>query len=111
MFSSLTHTCCLAAAISAAAAEQAPQVYAPWTAERAQAAAMEWVQSRNDYDPAIRQIIDPLWAAPPEGPAKSPAAIHDAVMQTFYAADPQVRQLVDACAALAAAPDLADFPA
>jgi hypothetical protein len=87
----------------------AADLFAPPSPEAARAAALEWAATRPDYRPEALAIIEPLWDF--GGAAPSPAERFDAVLRTFYVVDPDVRELVDACAAPTGSHQLIDFPA
>lgn len=86
----------------------AEQLYAPMSAEAARTAALDWARTRPDYRPEAEPLLADVWrfAEPP-----TPSERHEAVLRTWYLVDPDVRQLVDACAALGRPPGLSDFPA
>ncbi len=70
-------------------------VYAPLSAAEAKAKALAWAEEHAALDDALRQAIDNVWQSEPL--ASSADARFNAVMQTFYLADADVREMVDAC--------------
>lgn len=72
----------------------AADVFSPLSAEAARASAEDWAASRPDFRPEARPLFDEIW----NSSTTTPQERHTAVLQTFYIVDPDVRQLVDACA-------------
>jgi hypothetical protein len=71
-------------------------IYAPPDVEQLRQQTLSWLQSRG-ADEALREAVLELWTFDePRPPAEQR---YDAVLRSFYLADPQVRELVDACAA------------
>lgn len=87
----------------------AAEVFAPQTTDQARGATRQWLATRQISDPALLGQLDTLWQFPSAEP--TPAERFDAVMQTFYSVDPDVRQLVDACRGLAPRFWMNDFAA
>ncbi|AMV21715.1 hypothetical protein [Planctomyces sp. SH-PL14] len=87
----------------------AAEVFAPQTTDQAKAATRQWLATRQISDSALLGQLDTLWQFPSAEP--TPAERFDAVMQTFYSVDPDVRQLVDACRGLAPRFWMNDFAA
>lgn len=84
-----------AAAITlTAGSAAADQLYAPPSVEQAQQATFAWLESRS-ADEELRQAAKAQWDFGDRVP--TPAERFDAVIRTFYLADPEVRELVDAC--------------
>lgn len=77
---------------------RAADVYAPFSAEKAQDSTRQWLARRQVTDSQILAQLDRFWQFPSAEPTA--ADRFDAVMQTFYVVDPDVRQLVDACRGL-----------
>ncbi len=84
----------LVTAQAAISAEDAV-VYAPLSAAEAQAKSLAWAEEHAALDAALREAIDDVWQSEP--PHSTADACFNAVMQTFYLADEDVREMVDAC--------------
>lgn len=72
-------------------------VYAPMSVDAAKAHTEQWLDEVVNADDALREAVAPLWVFESESPTVSER--FDAVLRTFYLADPEVRELVDACLA------------
>lgn len=72
-------------------------VYAPLAVADARARTWEWLEAQSPGDSALRTAVEPLWQFP--SGTVSAEQTFDAVLQTFYLADAQTRELVDACLA------------
>ena len=79
------------------AAVDADVVYAPMSVDEAKALTDQWLTEVAQADEALREAVAPLWTFESENP--SVTVRFDAVLRTFYLADPEVRELVDACLA------------
>lgn len=86
---------------SVASADDRPSasstVYAPMSVERARAMTEQWLEEVAVADQQLRDAVEPVWTFDAENPTVDQR--FDAVLQTFYMADPDVRELVDACLA------------
>jgi len=81
-----------------AASESATDiVYAPLTVDEAQASTYKWLEEVAVADDDLLEAVAPLWEFDSADPQISDR--FDAVLRTFYLADPEVRELVDACLA------------
>lgn len=72
----------------------ADELYAPPSLDQARQATFAWLESRG-ADADLKQAADAQWQFGEALP--TPAERFDAVIRTFYLADPEVRELVDAC--------------
>jgi hypothetical protein len=72
-------------------------VYAPMSHEQARALSEQWLQEIAVADKQLEEAVAPLWNFEGDNPTLEQR--FDAVLQTFYMADPDVRELVDACLA------------
>ncbi|MFV0445887.1 MAG: hypothetical protein ACK5Q5_20100 [Planctomycetaceae bacterium] len=86
----------------------AAEVLAPVSTDDARRMAFRWAETRPDYLPEAVPLMQAVWmfSTPPSPPERL-----DAVLQTFYIVDPDVRQLVDACASPQRPGELLEFPA
>lgn len=87
----------------------AAEVFAPQTSEQAHESTRQWLARRQVNDPQIQAQLDRFWQFSSAEP--TPADRFDAVMQTFYVVDPDVRHLVDACRGLSPRFWMTDFAA
>jgi hypothetical protein len=87
----------------------AADVLAPFSADKAHQATRDWLSRRQVTEASIVAQLDKFWQFPSAEP--SPADRFDAVLQTFYVVDPDVRQLVDACRGLEPRFWMTDFAA
>jgi hypothetical protein len=88
--------CPAASALRAdAASSAATSVYAPMSVDQAHALTEQWLEEIALADEQLLEAVAPLWVFDSETP--SVERRFDAVLQTFYMADPDVRELVDAC--------------
>jgi len=77
------------------AAVASSRVYAPMSVDQARAMAEQWLDEIAVADQQLKEAVAPLWMFDAESPTVDQR--FDAVLQTFYMADPDVRELVDAC--------------
>jgi hypothetical protein len=87
----------------------AAEVLAPPSVEEARNAALAWAASQPDYSPDASEVLNTIWTFPTADPTANER--FEAVMQTFYLVDANVRTLVDACAVLAPESATTDFDA
>ena len=90
------------------AAAAGDEVYGPPTAEELRGMVDDWLLKKRLENSPIRDAIDPLWQF--EGTATT-EQLFDALMRTFYYADNDVRNLVDACRALTPSAEMPDVSA
>ena len=94
----LVAVCALPTAARSAEEPVAPStVYAPMSAAQAQALTQQWLEEIAVADQELKEAVSRLWEFDSEHPGLEER--FDAVLQTFYIADPEVRELVDACLA------------
>jgi hypothetical protein len=70
-------------------------VYAPMSVDQAHALTQQWLEEIAVADEQLLEAIAPLWVFDSESPTLDRR--FEAVLQSFYMADPEVRELVDAC--------------
>lgn len=75
--------------------ESAEVVYASMSTDEAKSQTFQWLGEIAVADEDLLDAVTPLWEFESESP--SVAERFNAVLRTFYLADPEVRQLVDAC--------------
>lgn len=75
----------------------ADAVYAPLTTQEAKASTFQWLEEIAVADPDLLEAAEQLWEFDSADPQASER--FDAVLRTFYLADPEVRELVNACLA------------
>ncbi len=80
------------------AAAQASEVYSSPTLEETRSKILDWATHRPDYGPEAEQAVQAIWSKTER--LQTPPDRFDAVMQTYYLLDADVRQLVDRCSAL-----------
>ncbi|MBX3436876.1 MAG: hypothetical protein KF861_05235 [Planctomycetaceae bacterium] len=87
----------LAAAVVAGGENESQKqvVYAPLSAAEARSKSLAWIEEHAPEDPDLRQAVEDVWTS--SDIDASVDARSSAVMQTFYLANPEVRELVDAC--------------
>lgn len=93
---------------SAAASTTAEGVFAPPTPAELKQAVGEWMVAHGHAETPLRDAVAPSWEF-----ADTPTAeqLFDALLQTFYLADEDVRSLVDACRDLRYRPGLLQLKA
>lgn len=96
MFSIRNVTVFAAAVVWLGPAASAEPIYAPPTVDQLRQQTLGWLQSRG-ADETLRDAVLDLWSFEDARPTAEQR--FDAVLRSFYLADPQVRELVDACAA------------
>ncbi len=82
-------------ATQAVASGEDAVVYAPLSAAEAKAKSLAWAEEHAALDDSLRQAIEDVWQSEPL--ESSADARFNAVMQTFYLADGDVREMVDTC--------------
>jgi len=70
------------------------EVLAPPSAEDLKASVFQWLEQRNAEQPQLVEAVTPFWQF--EG-KPAPEQLFEALMRTFYLADAETRQTVDAC--------------
>ncbi len=63
----------------------------------------EWIEKNGAEQPQLTEVVTPLWQFD-EKP--SPEQLFESLMRTFYIADPETRQLIDACRQWEYSPEL-----
>lgn len=76
-------------------ADETDVVYAPLSVDEARVLTFAWLDEIAVADEALREAVAPLWRLESESP--SVGERFDAVLRTFYLADPEMREVVDAC--------------
>src|SRR5512138_1981298 len=94
----LVAVCALPAPAECAERSAVPTtVFAPMSATQAEALTRKWLEEAAVADAQLEEAVSRLWEFDSDHPGLDER--FDAVLQTFYMADPQVRELVDACLA------------
>jgi hypothetical protein len=79
---------------TAPSAEMPEVVYEPMSASTARAQADRWLEEIAVADAPLREAVAPYWQFEGEPTVED---IFDAALRTFYMADPEAREIVDAC--------------
>lgn len=79
------------------------EVLAPPSLSDLRASVFEWIEERAPQQPQLAETIAPAWEFEDR---PSPEQLFETLMRTFYLADPETRQLVDACRQWNYAPQL-----